>query len=66
MKWQKCVQRIKQMVFFPSVAISGGPVGHQYKLAQFHFHWGEHNGIGSEHTVDGKAYCGEVSKSFNC
>ncbi|XP_028400423.1 LOW QUALITY PROTEIN: carbonic anhydrase 7-like [Dendronephthya gigantea] len=41
-------------------AVSSGPVSNQYKLAQFHFHWGEHNEIGSEHTVDSKPYAAEL------
>ncbi|CAB3998532.1 carbonic anhydrase 7, partial [Paramuricea clavata] len=39
---------------------SCGPVTNKYKLAQFHFHWGENNDVGSEHTVDGKPYSGEL------
>lgn len=50
---------MKDILFF--VVVSSGPVTNQYKLAQFHFHWGKHNDVGSEHTVDGKPYAGEVS-----
>jgi hypothetical protein len=32
-----------------------------YRLEQFHCHWGETTEEGSEHTVDGKAYPGEVN-----
>lgn len=39
----------------------GGPLGSKYKLEQFHCHWGRDSKAGSEHTVDGKAYSGEVS-----
>ena len=31
-----------------------------YKLQQFHFHWGERDGIGSEHMVDSVQYGGEL------
>ena len=31
-----------------------------YELQQFHFHWGATSGEGSEHTVDGQAYSGEL------
>ena len=48
------------MYFF--VVVSSGPVSNKYKLAQIHFHWGKHNEVGSEHTVDGKPYAAEVSK----
>lgn len=41
--------------------LSGGPLGHKYKLEQFHCHWGCTSSKGSEHTVDGKPYAGEVS-----
>ncbi len=30
--------------------------GVSYTAQQFHFHWGEHHGEGSEHLVDGKQY----------
>lgn len=37
--------------------ISGGPLGEdEYRLVQFHFHWGRDDKCGSEHTVNGKAY----------
>jgi len=50
--------------------LSGGPLGHKYKLEQFHCHWGCSSAKGSEHTVDGIPYAGEVSvfqdfKNFN-
>ncbi|XP_060077428.1 uncharacterized protein LOC132556981 [Ylistrum balloti] len=38
---------------------NGGLPG-TFKLAQFHFHWGANNGMGSEHTYNGKAYPMEV------
>ena len=31
-----------------------------YELVQFHFHWGPNNRVGSEHTVNGKQYSGEL------
>ncbi|KAK2151080.1 hypothetical protein LSH36_376g03052 [Paralvinella palmiformis] len=36
--------------------ISGGKLPAQYKLAQFHFHWGSDNGRGSEHLINGHQY----------
>lgn len=47
--------------------LSGGPLGHKYKLEQFHCHWGCTSSKGSEHTVDGIPYAGEVSgfQTFN-
>ena len=31
-----------------------------YELQQFHFHWGANSDEGSEHTVDGREYSGEL------
>ncbi|XP_044734976.1 carbonic anhydrase 1-like [Chrysoperla carnea] len=38
----------------------GGPLKNKFKLEQFHCHWGPKPGVGSEHTVDGKTYSGEL------
>ncbi|XP_018770248.1 carbonic anhydrase 5A, mitochondrial isoform X3 [Serinus canaria] len=40
--------------------IVGGPLENQYRLKQFHFHWGAVNDWGSEHTVDCKFYPAEL------
>lgn len=40
--------------------LSGGPLEGIYKLEQFHCHWGCTSDKGSEHTVDGKSYAGEL------
>uniref|UniRef100_A0A8C4S323 Carbonic anhydrase n=1 Tax=Erpetoichthys calabaricus TaxID=27687 RepID=A0A8C4S323_ERPCA len=40
--------------------ICGGPLVDHYRLSQFHFHWGENNLWGSEHTVDSKVYPAEL------
>lgn len=41
--------------------LSGGPLGNNiYKLEQFHCHWGCTDEKGSEHTVDGVSYAGEL------
>ncbi|XP_068812107.1 carbonic anhydrase 5A, mitochondrial isoform X3 [Struthio camelus] len=40
--------------------IIGGPLENQYRLKQFHFHWGAINEWGSEHTVDSKVYPAEL------
>ncbi|XP_038053803.1 carbonic anhydrase 2-like [Patiria miniata] len=41
--------------------VSGAGLGTTaYKVVQFHFHWGSVNSQGSEHTIDGKAYPGEL------
>ncbi|XP_053507549.1 carbonic anhydrase [Ictalurus furcatus] len=39
-----------------SAILTGGPVTGTYRLKQFHFHWGESDDKGSEHTVDGIKY----------
>lgn len=40
--------------------ISGGPLHHNYQMVQFHSHWGTCSKMGSEHTVDGEHYAGEL------
>ncbi|KAH9503081.1 Carbonic anhydrase 7 [Bulinus truncatus] len=42
------------------IYIRGGGLPADYKLIQFHFHWGEADAIGSEHYVDGKHFPMEV------
>lgn len=41
-------------------SLTGGPIVGEFKLAQFHFHWGSDNNCGSEHTLDGRCYPAEV------
>lgn len=45
-------------------ALTGGPLDSEYELWQFHAHWGNEDGHGSEHTVDGKTYAAEVQTFF--
>lgn len=41
--------------------LTGGPLNKDvYQLEQFHCHWGCSDGKGSEHTVDGLSYSGEL------
>ncbi|WAR30554.1 CAH2-like protein [Mya arenaria] len=41
--------------------LTGGPLGKdEYRLEQFHLHWGAEDNRGSEHTVDGKMYASEL------
>lgn len=42
--------------------INGGPMNpeHQYRLASIHCHWASTNDNGSEHTVNGFPYSGEI------
>lgn len=44
-----------------TATLTGGPLGKSvYKLEQLHFHFGCENNKGSEHTVDGQGYSGEI------
>ncbi|KAK5859095.1 hypothetical protein PBY51_003186 [Eleginops maclovinus] len=36
--------------------VSGGGLPTSYKAVQFHLHWGNNGGPGSEHTIDGEQY----------
>lgn len=36
--------------------VSGGGLPTTYKAVQFHLHWGNNGGLGSEHTIDGEQY----------
>ncbi|XP_034539964.1 carbonic anhydrase 4a [Notolabrus celidotus] len=36
--------------------VSGGGLPSTYKAVQFHLHWGNNGGPGSEHTIDGEQY----------
>lgn len=41
-------------------ALEGGPLETQFRIENFHFHWGADNSCGSEHTLEGKAFPAEV------
>jgi carbonic anhydrase len=41
-------------------SVKGGPVEHEHKFLQFHFHWGKTDNEGSEHLVNGKSYAAEL------
>ena len=43
--------------------ISGGGLPGEYELAQFHFHWGSDNMLGSEHHVNGEDFPAEVGNT---
>ncbi|XP_056012692.1 carbonic anhydrase-related protein 10-like [Ostrea edulis] len=43
-----------------SVTISLGPLPYVYKLSQIKFHFGRKEGMGTEHTIDGKRFDAEV------
>lgn len=52
------VRKDDLMYWFSELA--GGPLSSKYRLEQFHMHWGDCDNEGSEHTVDGKSFAGEV------
>ncbi|XP_018564009.1 carbonic anhydrase isoform X2 [Anoplophora glabripennis] len=41
-------------------ALTGGPLDGKYVLEQFHCHWGESDDRGSEHTINGQTFAGEL------
>ncbi|XP_076452851.1 carbonic anhydrase 2-like [Babylonia areolata] len=60
--WQLSNNGHSVVVTFTSgqLKVSGGSLGGEYRVAQFHFHWGSDNTKGSEHLVDGNMYPMEV------
>ncbi|KAF5297405.1 hypothetical protein FQR65_LT01336 [Abscondita terminalis] len=40
--------------------LCGGPLKDKYVLEQFHCHWGASDNCGSEHTIEGKTFAGEL------
>lgn len=40
--------------------LTGGPLDGKYVLEQFHCHWGKTNEEGSEHTINGQQFAGEL------
>ncbi|XP_043275511.1 carbonic anhydrase-related protein 10 isoform X2 [Venturia canescens] len=42
------------------VNISGGPLSYRYQFHEIHLHYGQHDRLGSEHTVDGYAFPAEI------
>lgn len=43
-----------------SVTFSLGPLPYVYKLSQIKFHFGRKDGMGTEHSIDGKQFDAEV------
>ena len=43
-----------------NLTISDGGLGDTYIFGQLHFHWGENDTFGSEHTIDSEQYPLEV------
>ena len=41
-------------------SLTGGPLDNEYGVAQMHAHWGSKDGVGSEHTIDGRSYDAEL------
>ncbi|XP_056600274.1 carbonic anhydrase [Triplophysa dalaica] len=43
-----------------SSTMTGGPITGTYRLRQFHFHWGDSDDRGSEHTIAGNMFPSEL------
>ena len=43
--------------------MKGGGLPATFNLAQLHFHWGDDNNEGSEHTLNGTQYPLEVTRT---
>ena len=41
---------------FSRITIGGGGLAQRYRLTELHFHWGEDDSSGSEHSVDGNTF----------
>ncbi|XP_022909377.2 carbonic anhydrase 1-like [Onthophagus taurus] len=46
------------------IKIKGGPLRDTYQLDHIHFHWGDHDNIGSEHSINGKYFPMEAHAVF--
>ncbi|XP_061181211.1 carbonic anhydrase-like [Saccostrea echinata] len=42
-----------KVTFTETITVTGGGLGGIFKVAQFHFHWGNDSSRGSEHTLNG-------------
>lgn len=45
-----------EIIVQDDIYIKGGGLNHTYKTKQLHFHWGNDNSYGSEHSLDGKFF----------
>nr|CAH7748090.1 unnamed protein product [Callosobruchus chinensis] len=68
-----CIEKIKQELHnagycwkvvtegrHSDLALWGGPLRDQYKLLEYHCHWGDNKTKGSEHALGGQKYQGEI------
>ncbi|KAK9508539.1 hypothetical protein O3M35_006077 [Rhynocoris fuscipes] len=46
------------------VNFTGGPLSYKYQLHHIHIHYGLHDDMGSEHTINGHTFPAEVTISF--
>lgn len=43
-----------------ALKLKGGALENEFKLREFHFHWGENNQCGCEHALDGHKFAAEL------
>ena len=60
--WSFTMHLIVGAVVAANISVAGGGLDGRYYAAQFHFHWGSNDSVGSEHIVDGINYPAEVRK----
>lgn len=61
MSFQMTIYTKCNVNIFAFAELTGGPLDGTYVLEQFHCHWGSSDEEGSEHTVNGKKFAGEVN-----
>lgn len=46
------------------INITGGPLSYKYQVYEIHIHYGQHDEMGSEHSINGYSFPAEVNRFF--